>query len=116
MLRLYYGRGLAHDPAPRSIHASHALALAATESRRVRRLLIDGDEYRSMFPHVALRPDESAVEHWATSADGRCGTERRCRERFASSNGRRFVAVIRIGSALRSCSGTSKGFPPNGAP
>jgi len=70
LLCLYAAWRLARDPSHRSIHASHAFALAATESRRVRRL-IDGDVYRRMFPHVALRDDEQTVEHWATTRDGR---------------------------------------------
>ena len=44
------------DPRHRSIHASHAFDLAATESRRVRRL-VESDEYRALFPSVQLRAD-----------------------------------------------------------
>jgi len=70
LLALYSAWRLARDPSHRSIHASHAFDLAATESRRVRRL-IDGDEYRSMFPAVKLRDDENTVGHWSTTSDGR---------------------------------------------
>lgn len=70
LLALFAAFRLARDPAHRAIHAGHSYSLAATESRRVRRL-IEGDEYRSMFPAVELRTDESTVEHWATSKDGR---------------------------------------------
>lgn len=70
LLALYAAWRLARDPAHRAIHAGHSFSLAATESRRVRRL-VEGDEYRRMFPQVELRMDESTVEHWATTKDGR---------------------------------------------
>lgn len=70
MLALYSAWRIARDPRWRSIHASHAFDLAATESRRVRRL-VEGDDFRKMFPAVALRDDESTAAHWATSVDGR---------------------------------------------
>jgi predicted phage terminase large subunit-like protein len=70
VLACYAAWRLARDPSHRSIHAAHAFELAATESRRVRRL-VEGDEYRAMFPAVALREDESTVAHWATTSDGR---------------------------------------------
>jgi len=58
------------NPGNRTIHASHAFELAATQSRRVRRL-IESDEFQAMFPAVRLRADEASVGHWATVADGR---------------------------------------------
>jgi predicted phage terminase large subunit-like protein len=70
MLALYSAWRLARDPSWRSIHASHAFDLAATESRRVRRL-IESPEYQACFPGVKLRQDESTVAHWATVKDGR---------------------------------------------
>jgi hypothetical protein len=70
MLACYSSWRLARDASHRSIHASHAYDLAATESRRVRRF-VEGDEFRRMFPEVKLREDESTVQHWATTADGR---------------------------------------------
>jgi predicted phage terminase large subunit-like protein len=69
LLALYAAWRLARDPSWRSIHASHAYDLAATESRRVRRL-VESDEFRSMFA-VELRTDENAVGHWSTTKDGR---------------------------------------------
>ena len=69
LLALYASWRLARDASWRSIHASHAYELAATESRRVRRL-IESPEYQALFP-VALRVDESTVAHWATTHDGR---------------------------------------------
>lgn len=68
-LALYAAWRLARDPSWRSIHAGHAFELAATESRRVRRL-VESDEFQAMFS-IALRTDESTVAHWATVADGR---------------------------------------------
>lgn len=70
MLALYAAWRLARDPSWRSIHASHAFDLAATESRRVRRL-VESDEYRAVFPDVVLRVDENTVAHWSTDKDGR---------------------------------------------
>ncbi len=70
LLALYAAWRLARDPSWRSIHACHAYELAATESRRVRRL-VESDDFRSMFPNVELRPDENAVGHWSTTKDGR---------------------------------------------
>lgn len=69
LLALYAAWRLARDAGWRSIHAAHAFDLAATESRRVRRL-IESPEFQARFP-VALRADESTVAHWATTADGR---------------------------------------------
>ena len=69
LLALYASWRLARDASWRSIHASHAYELAATESRRVRRL-IESPEYQALFP-VKLRADESTVAHWATTYDGR---------------------------------------------
>lgn len=69
LLALFAAWRLARDPGWRSIHAAHAFDLAATESRRVRRL-VESPEYRALFP-VVLRTDESTVAHWATTADGR---------------------------------------------
>ena len=54
LLALYAAWRLARNAAHRSIHASHAYELAATESRRVRRL-VESDEYRELFPSVTLR-------------------------------------------------------------
>ena len=76
LLALYAAWRLARDPSWRSIHAAHAYELAATESRRVRRL-VESSEFQRMFP-VAIRADESTVAHWATQCDGRyfaVGTE-----------------------------------------
>jgi predicted phage terminase large subunit-like protein len=70
VLACYAAWRLARDPSWRSIHASHSYEIAATESRRVRRL-VEGEAFRAMFPRVALRPDESTVAHWATTSDGR---------------------------------------------
>lgn len=70
LLALFSAWRLARDPSWRSIHASHAYELAATESRRVRRL-VSGDEYRAMFPAVELRDDENTAAMWATRDDGR---------------------------------------------
>ncbi len=70
VLALYSAWRLVRNPSWRSIHGSHSFPLAATESRRVRRL-VEGDSLRAMFPSVALRPDESTVAHWATTEDGR---------------------------------------------
>jgi predicted phage terminase large subunit-like protein len=70
LLALYAAWRLARDPGHRSIHGAHAFDLAATESRRVRRL-VEGEAYRGMFPAVKLRDDESTVAHWATTEDGR---------------------------------------------
>lgn len=69
LLALYAAWRLARDPSWRSIHGAHAFDLAATESRRVRRL-VESHEFQALFP-VALRADESTVAHWATTADGR---------------------------------------------
>jgi len=70
LLCLYAAWRLARDPSWRSIHGGHAFDLAATESRRVRRL-VESDAYRAMFPEVVLRSDESTVALWATTRDGR---------------------------------------------
>ncbi|HEY3807243.1 MAG TPA: hypothetical protein VGL61_31800 [Kofleriaceae bacterium] len=70
LLACYSAWRLAREPAHKSIHGSHAFDLAATESRRVRRL-VEGDDYRRMFPAVQIRADENTVGHWATAADGR---------------------------------------------
>ncbi|MCW5803470.1 MAG: hypothetical protein KIT31_13885 [Deltaproteobacteria bacterium] len=70
MLALYAAWRLARDPSWRSIHAMHSFELAATESRRVRRL-VEGDEFKRAFPSVVIRADESSVAHWATTRDGR---------------------------------------------
>lgn len=69
LLALYSSWRLARNFGHRSIHASHAFDLAATESRRVRRL-VESDEFRKLFP-LELRADESTVAHWATTMDGR---------------------------------------------
>jgi predicted phage terminase large subunit-like protein len=70
LLAVYSAWRLARDARHRSIHASHAHSLAAQESRRVRRL-VEGDAFRALFPEVKLRDDESAVDAWATTSDGR---------------------------------------------
>lgn len=70
LLCLYSAWRLARDPSHRSIHMTHGADLAGTESRRVRRL-VEGDEYRHLFPAVELRADESTVAAWATTHDGR---------------------------------------------
>ncbi len=69
LLALYAAWRLARDASWRSIHGSHAFDLAATESRRVRRL-VESPEFQALYP-VKLRADESTVAHWATTSDGR---------------------------------------------
>ncbi|MEJ7597777.1 MAG: hypothetical protein WKG01_07705 [Kofleriaceae bacterium] len=69
-LALYAAWRLLRNPGWRAIHASHSFSLISTQSRRVRRL-VESAEYQALFPAVAIRPDESSVENWATTADGR---------------------------------------------
>lgn len=85
-LALYSAWRFARNPSHRAIHAMHAFDLAATESRRVRRL-VESEEFQALFP-IKLRDDESTVAHWANESDGRyfaVGTDgavtgRRCHE------------------------------------
>lgn len=70
LLACYAAWRLARDPGYRSIHAGHSYELAATESRRVRRL-VENEDFVAMFPSVKLRDDENSVAHWATTTDGR---------------------------------------------
>ena len=70
LLACYAAWRRARNPAHRSIHGAHAFELAATESRRVRRL-VDGEDYKRMFPAFVLREDENTAGHWATTSDGR---------------------------------------------
>lgn len=69
LLALYAAWRLARDAGHRSIHGAHATDLSTTESRRVRRL-VESDEYRSMFPEVALRADENTAAMWTTTSGG----------------------------------------------
>ena len=69
LLAAYSAWRLARTPAHRSIHGGHGFDLAAKESRRVRRF-VEGDAYRSLFPAVALRPDESTAAFWSTTLGG----------------------------------------------
>ncbi len=69
LLACYSAWRLARDASHRALHIGHASDLAATESRRVRRL-VEGDEFRAMFGHVVLRVDENTSTLWATTANG----------------------------------------------
>ena len=69
ILACYAGWRRARDPGWRSIHAGHAFELAATESRRVRRL-VTTDEFKSLFPAVVIRDDENTAGLWATTRNG----------------------------------------------
>lgn len=69
LLCLYSAWRLARRADWRSIHASHSFEIAATESRRVRRL-VEGDAFRRMFPHVVMRGDENTIGAWRTTKDG----------------------------------------------
>ena len=69
LLDCYEAWRLARKPNHRAIRASHSFELAATASRRVRRL-VEHDEYRRLFPMVRLRVDENQIGAWTTTAGG----------------------------------------------
>ncbi len=68
LLVLFEGCRTAIDPSWRTIAASHSYELAATASRRVRRL-VTSPEFRQSF-EVTLRDDAAQVSLWETSAGG----------------------------------------------
>lgn len=104
ILALYAAWRRARNAGWRSIHASHSFDLAATESRRVRRL-VESDEYQAVFP-LRLRDDESTAAMWATVQDGRyiaigVGgglTGRRCHETIVDDG---LNAIDRFSKAAR---------------
>ena len=68
LLVLFHAFRLARDSRWRALTASHSDELAATTSRRVRRL-IEAPEFQAWWP-IKLRDDENSVGHWATVDGG----------------------------------------------
>ncbi len=68
LLALWSAWRIARDPSWKALTASHAYELAATTSRRVRRL-VASPEFQAMFP-VKLREDEAQIALWATDEGG----------------------------------------------
>lgn len=60
---------LGHYPDKKIIMATHTADLSTTFGRRVRDL-VGSDEYRSVFPNVALNQDAKAAGQWNTSDGG----------------------------------------------
>ncbi len=69
MLACYSAWRIVRDATHRSLHVGHASTLAQTESRRVRRL-ISSDEFRAMFPAIAIRADANTAALWETTSNG----------------------------------------------
>jgi predicted phage terminase large subunit-like protein len=68
LLVLFQSWRLARDPAWRTMAASHSYELAATASRRVRRL-VTSPEFTALF-RLSLREDAAQIALWETSAGG----------------------------------------------
>jgi predicted phage terminase large subunit-like protein len=68
LLVLFRAWRFGRDPSWRTMAASHSYELAATASRRVRRL-VTSPEFRRLFP-VQLRDDAAQIGLWETAAGG----------------------------------------------
>lgn len=69
LLTIYGAWRLARDAGHRTIRGSHAFDIAATESRRLRRLVL-GDDFQRVF-RLEAREDENTAAMWSTTAGGR---------------------------------------------
>lgn len=60
---------LGQVPDAEFIHASYSARLATNNSYQTREI-VRSDEYRRIFPHIALREDSQAKDEWRTTAGG----------------------------------------------
>ncbi len=67
---LYPAFWLGHNPEKQIIHSSYAAALSNSFSLQVRAMVRDSEQYKILFPHMALSPERQRLDDWKLVTGG----------------------------------------------
>ncbi len=89
-------------PKTKIIQATHTGELAVRFGRKVRNLM-DGEEYKQVFPNVALRADSKAAGRWDTDHGGEYFACLRLYAKVHTTRGLVPAGEIKVGDRLLNC-------------
>ena len=93
---------IGRKPDLKIMQATHTADLSIRFGRKVRNLM-DGDDYRKVFPDVKLRADSKAAYRWETDEGGEYYACLTPKSLVHTVNGPRTADSIRVGDKLLNC-------------